>query len=30
VTIETTTGARQIWRRKPNAPGRVLAWELVL
>ncbi len=28
-TIETTTGARQIWGRKPNAAGRLLAWELV-
>jgi hypothetical protein len=28
-TIETRTGARQTWRRKPGAPGRVLAWELV-
>lgn len=28
-TIETTTGARQIWRRKPTRPGRLLAWELV-
>ena len=27
-TIETTTGARQTWRRKPTEPGRVLAWEL--
>jgi hypothetical protein len=26
--IETTTGARQTWRRKPTEPGRVLAWEL--
>jgi hypothetical protein len=27
-TIETRTGARQTWRRKPVEPGRVLAWEL--
>jgi hypothetical protein len=27
-TIEMTTGPRQTWRRKPNQPGRVLAWEL--
>ena len=27
--IETWTGARQTWRRKPSEPGRVLAWELV-
>jgi hypothetical protein len=27
-TIETRTGARQTWRRKPAEPGRVLAWEL--
>jgi hypothetical protein len=27
-TIETRTGARQTWRRKPSEPGRVLAWEL--
>ncbi len=27
-TIETPTGARQTWRRKPSEPGRVLAWEL--
>lgn len=26
--IETRTGARQVFRRKPNAAGRVLAWEL--
>jgi hypothetical protein len=26
--IETRTGARQTWRRKPTDPGRVLAWEL--
>jgi hypothetical protein len=28
-TIETRTGQRQRWRRKPDLPGRVLAWELV-
>jgi hypothetical protein len=27
-TIETRTGARQTYRRKPNEAGRVLAWEL--
>jgi hypothetical protein len=27
-TIDTRTGARQTWRRKPNELGRVLAWEL--
>jgi hypothetical protein len=27
-TIETRTGARQTFRRKPNEPGRVLAWQL--
>jgi len=27
-TIGTQTGARQTYRRKPNDPGRVLAWEL--
>ena len=27
-TIETRTGARQTYRRKPGEPGRVLAWEL--
>jgi hypothetical protein len=27
-TIETRTGVRQTWRRKPGEPGRVLAWEL--
>ena len=27
-TIETRSGARQTWRRKPSEPGRVLAWEL--
>ncbi len=27
-TIETRTGARQTWRRKPDEPGRALAWEL--
>jgi hypothetical protein len=26
--IETQTGARQTYHRKPNEPGRVLAWEL--
>jgi hypothetical protein len=26
--IETWTGARQTWRRRPNAAGRILAWEL--
>jgi hypothetical protein len=26
--IETSTGARQTYRRKPAEPGRVLAWEL--
>jgi hypothetical protein len=26
--IETPTGARQTYRRKPSDPGRVLAWEL--
>jgi hypothetical protein len=26
--IETRTGKRRSWRRKPNLPGRVLAWEL--
>lgn len=26
--IETGTGARQVFRRKPNGAGRVLAWEL--
>ena len=25
--IETRTGARQTWRRKPAEPGRLLAWE---
>ena len=29
-TIETRTGARQIWRRRPSEPGQVLAWELAL
>jgi hypothetical protein len=29
-TIETRTGARQTWRRKPSEPGRVLVWDLVL
>ena len=28
-TIETQTGVRQTWRRKPGEPGQVLAWELV-
>ena len=28
-TIETGTGARQTYRRKPSDPRRVLAWELV-
>ena len=27
-TIETRTGARQTYRRRPSEPGRVLAWEL--
>ena len=27
--IETHTGARQTWPRRPRGPGRVLAWELV-
>jgi hypothetical protein len=27
-TIEIKTGARQTYRRKPDEPGRVLAWEL--
>jgi hypothetical protein len=27
-TIERRTGARQTYRRKPNAHGRMLAWEL--
>jgi hypothetical protein len=27
-TIETRTGARQTYRRKPAEPSRVLAWEL--
>jgi hypothetical protein len=27
-TIETRTGARLTYRRKPDEPGRVLAWEL--
>ena len=27
--IKTRTGVRQTYRRKPNAPGRLLAWELV-
>jgi hypothetical protein len=29
-TIETQTGARQTFRRKPDEPGRALAWELML
>ena len=28
-TIETRTGERHRWCRKPSAPGRVLAWDLV-
>ena len=28
-TIETRTGTRETWHRKPTAPGRVLAWELI-
>ena len=28
-TIETQTGTRQTFRRKPGDPSRVLAWELV-
>lgn len=27
-TIQTKTGARQTFRRKPNGPGQVLPWEL--
>jgi hypothetical protein len=27
-TIETRIGVRQTWRRKPDEPGRALAWEL--
>lgn len=27
-TIETPSGARQIYRRRPNEPGRILVWEL--
>jgi hypothetical protein len=27
--IETWTGARQTYRRKPSEPGRVLPWELL-
>jgi hypothetical protein len=27
-TIETRTGARQTYRRKPDEPGRVLPWEI--
>jgi hypothetical protein len=26
--IQTWTGQQQAWRRKPNAAGKVLAWEL--
>jgi hypothetical protein len=26
--VETPTGARQTYRRRPHAPGRALAWEL--
>jgi len=26
--IETNTGTRQVWRRKPGDPAQVLAWEL--
>jgi hypothetical protein len=26
--IETNTGTRQVWRRKPGDPARVVAWEL--
>jgi hypothetical protein len=26
-TIETPTGARQTYRRKPGAPGRAMAWD---
>ncbi len=29
-TIETRSGARHTYRRKPEEPGRVLAWELAL
>jgi hypothetical protein len=28
-TMETNTGVRQTYRRKPHEPGRVLVWELV-
>jgi hypothetical protein len=27
-TVETCTGGRQTWHRKPNEQGRILAWEL--
>jgi hypothetical protein len=27
-TVETSSGARQTWRRKHNEPGRALPWEL--
>jgi hypothetical protein len=27
-TVETCTGARQTYRRRPGEPGRVLAWDL--
>jgi hypothetical protein len=27
--IETWTGARQTWRRRPSGSGRVLAWQLI-
>jgi hypothetical protein len=27
-TVETRTGMRQTWHRKPNEPGRALPWEL--
>jgi hypothetical protein len=30
VTMETNTGTRQTYRRKPNEPGRVLAWDLAV
>jgi hypothetical protein len=29
-TIETRTGTRQTWRRKPAEPARVLPWEIAL
>ena len=28
-TIELSTGSRQTYRRKPEGPGRALAWELL-